>query len=111
MVGYNSSQSMVGRGREGEERKGGRGRRRELYIIYESEVAQSCPSLCEPMDCCLPGFSVQGIFQARVLEWVTISFIYIYMYVCMYKSRCKRKTTCPRDLEHDLKRHPKKKKI
>ena len=35
---------------------------------HESEVAQSCPTLCDPMDCSLPGFSVHGIFQARVLE-------------------------------------------
>ena len=40
----------------------------------ESEVAQSCPTLCNPMDCSLPGFSVHGIFQARVLEWAAISF-------------------------------------
>ena len=40
----------------------------------ESEAAQSCPTLCDPMDCSLPGFSVHGIFQARVLEWVVISF-------------------------------------
>ena len=40
----------------------------------ESEVAQSCPTLFEPMDCSLPGSSVHGIFQARVLEWVAISF-------------------------------------
>ena len=39
-----------------------------------SEVAQSCPTLCDPMDCSLPGFSVHGIFQATVLEWVAISF-------------------------------------
>ena len=39
----------------------------------ESEVAQSCPTLCDPMDCSLPGFSVHGIFQARVLEWGAIS--------------------------------------
>ena len=38
-----------------------------------SEVAQSCLTLCDPMDCSLPGFSVHGIFQARVLEWVAIS--------------------------------------
>ena len=38
------------------------------------EVAQSCPTLCDPMDCSLPGFSVHGILQARILEWVTISF-------------------------------------
>ena len=40
----------------------------------ESEVTQSCLSLCDPMDYSLPGFSVHGIFQARVLEWVAISF-------------------------------------
>ena len=39
----------------------------------ESEVAQSHPTLCDPMDCSLPGSSVHGIFQARVLEWVAIS--------------------------------------
>ena len=40
----------------------------------ESEVAQLCPTLCIPMDCSLPGSSVHGIFQARVLEWAAISF-------------------------------------
>ena len=40
----------------------------------ESEVAQLCPTLYDPMDCSLPGSSVHGIFQARVLEWVAISF-------------------------------------
>ena len=40
----------------------------------ESEVVQSCPALSNPMDWSLPGFSVHGIFQARVLEWVTIAF-------------------------------------
>ena len=40
----------------------------------ESEVAQSCLTLCDPMDCSLPGSSIHGIFQARVLEWVAISF-------------------------------------
>ena len=38
------------------------------------EVAQSCPTLCDPMDCSLPGSSVHGIFQARVLEWVPFPF-------------------------------------
>ena len=38
-----------------------------------SEVAQSCPTLCDPMDCSLPG-SIHEIFQARILEWVAISF-------------------------------------
>ena len=40
----------------------------------ESEVTQSWPTLCDPMDCSLPGASVHGIFQARILEWVAISF-------------------------------------
>ena len=39
----------------------------------ESEVAQSCPTLSNPMDCSLQGFSVHGIFQARVLEWGAIA--------------------------------------
>ena len=38
------------------------------------EVAQSCTTLCDPMDCSLPCSSIHGIFQARVLEWVAISF-------------------------------------
>ena len=38
----------------------------------ESEVAQSCPALCDPVDYSLPGSSIHGIFQARVLEWVAI---------------------------------------
>ena len=44
------------------------------HEVKWSEVAQSCLTLCDPMDCSLPGSSVHGIFQARILEWVTISF-------------------------------------
>ena len=40
----------------------------------ESEVAQSCPTLSDPVDCSLPGSSVHGIFQARVLKWGAIAF-------------------------------------
>ena len=40
----------------------------------ENEVVQSCLTLCNPMDCSLQGSSIHGIFQARVLEWVVISF-------------------------------------
>ena len=40
----------------------------------ESEVAQLCPTLCDPMDCSPPGSSIHGIFQARVLEWGAIAF-------------------------------------
>ena len=49
----------------------------------ESEVAQLCPTLCDPMDCSPPGSSVHGIFWARILEWVAISF--------------SRESSCPRD--------------
>jgi len=45
-----------------------------LLSESESEVTQSCPTLCNPMDCSLPGFSVHGIFQAKILEWGAISF-------------------------------------
>ena len=40
-----------------------------MKVKSESEAAQSCPTLSDPMDCSLPGYSVHGIFQARVLEW------------------------------------------
>ena len=45
-----------------------------LFILVSLQVAQSCPTLCDPMDCGLPDSSIHGIFQARVLEWVAISF-------------------------------------
>ena len=45
-----------------------------MKVKSESEVAQSCPTLRNPMDCSLPGSSIHGIFQARVLEWGAIAF-------------------------------------
>ena len=45
-----------------------------MKVKSESEVAQSCPTLSNPMDCSLPSSSIHGIFQARVLEWVAIAF-------------------------------------
>ena len=42
--------------------------------VKKSEVAQSCPTPSDPMDCSPPGPSVHGIFQARVLEWAAIAF-------------------------------------
>ena len=45
-----------------------------MKVKSESEVAQSCQSLSLPMDCSLPGSSVHGVFQARVLEWGAIAF-------------------------------------
>ena len=45
-----------------------------MKVNSESEVAQSCPTLSDPMECSLPGSSAHGIFQARALEWVAIPF-------------------------------------
>ena len=45
-----------------------------MKVKSESEVAESCPSLSNPMDCSPPGSSIFGIFQARVLEWGAIAF-------------------------------------
>ena len=45
-----------------------------MKVKSESEVAQSCLTLSDPMDCSLPGSSIYGIFQARVLEWGAIAF-------------------------------------
>ena len=49
------------------------------FYIYNWDVScvlvtQSCPTLCDPMDCSPPGFSVHGILQARILEWIAIPF-------------------------------------
>jgi len=44
------------------------------FYAAAAKSLQSCPTLCDPMDCSLPGFSVHGILQARTLEWVAISF-------------------------------------
>ena len=45
-----------------------------MKVKSESEVAQSCPTLSDPMDCSLPGSSIHGIFQAGILEWGAIAF-------------------------------------
>ena len=45
-----------------------------IKVKSESEVTQSCPTLHDPMDYSLPGFSIHGIFQARVLEWGAVAF-------------------------------------
>ena len=54
------------------------------WMKSESEVAQSCPTLSDPIDFSLPGSSVHGIFQARVLEWVAIAFSY-YTYLQIHQ--------------------------
>ena len=58
-----------------------------MKVKSESEVAQSCPTLSDSMDCSPPGSSVHGIFQARVLEWVAIFF--------------SKRSSQPRDQTHD----------
>ena len=56
-----------------------------IKVKSESKVAQSCPTLSDPMDCSPPGSSVHGIFQARVLEWGAIAFSIVFLeftYIC-----------------------------
>jgi len=48
-----------------------------MKVKSESEVAQSCPTLSDPMDCSLPGSSIHGIFQPIILEWGAIAFSYL----------------------------------
>ena len=55
-----------------------------MEVKSESEVAQSCPTLRDPMDCSLPGFSIYGIFQARVLDWGAIAFSIRDYYMQLY---------------------------
>ena len=53
-----------------------------------AKLLQSCPTLCDPMDCSLPGSSVHGIFQSRALEWVVIAFsAYVHEYTLSPFSR------------------------
>ena len=54
-----------------------------IKVKSESEVTQSCPTLCDPMDCSLPGSSIHGVFQARVLEWgaITGTIYYCILYI------------------------------
>ena len=57
-----------------------------MKVKSESEVAQSCPTLRDPMDCSPPGSSIHGIFQARVLEWGAIAFSRPYLELTLNKS-------------------------
>ena len=57
-----------------------------MKVKSEREVAQLCPTLSDPMDCSLPGSSIHGIFQARVLEWGAIAFsLYSHTYALFLK--------------------------
>ena len=66
-----------------------------MKVKSESEVAQSCPTLRDPMDCSLPGSSVHGIFQARVLEWGAIAFSVTWAQLNTNQSIKKKKMTEP----------------
>ena len=58
-----------------------------MKVKSESEVAQSCPTLSDPMDCSLPGSSVHGIFQARVLEWGAIALSKSKCYLSLFNAK------------------------
>ena len=62
----------------------------------ESEVAQLCPTLSDPMDCSLPDSSVHGIFQARVLEWGAIAFSILKGYMVIKDDPVSSKITLER---------------
>ena len=64
-----------------------------MQVKSESEVAQWCLTLSDPMDCSLPGSSVHGIFQGRVLEWVTIAFSRTYVYLWLIHVVVRQKPT------------------
>ena len=66
-----------------------------MKVKSESEVAQSCPTLSDPMDCRLPGSSVHGIFQARVLEWGAIAFYYPTAAAAAAAAAAKSLQLCP----------------
>ena len=73
-----------------------------VKVKSESEVSQSCPTLLDPMDCSLPGSSVHGIFQARVLEWVAIAFFKYQLYFCLKKRPISRDIFLSLDIETTL---------
>ena len=55
-----------------------------MKVESESEVAQSCLTLSDPMDCSLPGSSIHGIFRATILEWGAIAFSHCFSYPLLY---------------------------
>ena len=71
-----------------------------LGLDWMNEVAQSCLTLCDPMDSSLPSFFIHGIFQARVLEWAAISFsmglitLSIIWVLWCFRCRLKENTQC-----------------
>ena len=74
-----------------------------MRVKSESEVAQSCPTLCDPMDSSPPGSSVHGIFQARVLEWGAIAFFADNEHlIAKFRLKLKEVGKVTRPLRYDL---------
>ena len=73
-----------------------------MKVKSESEVAQSSPTLCDPVDCSLPGSSIHGIFQSRVLEWGAIAFSVLEYYLAIKKNLILPFATTWMDLEDIL---------
>ena len=61
-----------------------------MKVKSESEVAQLCPTSCDPTDCSLPGSSIHGIFPARVLEWGAIAFSKVLSKGCLFLKQQER---------------------
>ena len=80
-----------------------------MKVKSESEVAQSYLTLCDPMDCSLPGSSVHGIFQARVLEWGAIAFSFILLNMSKIKEAVGNKKRKEKGKETGGKRRGRKK--
>ena len=79
-----------------------------MKVKSEGEVAQSCPTLHDPMDGSLPGPSIHGIFQARVLEWGAIAFSewevrFVQIHHCDVNNRPKQTLSKIRKLQYRLK--------
>ena len=68
-----------------------------IYSVQFSSVAQSCPTLCDPIDGSPPGSSVPGILQARTLEWGAIAFSALPYYCCS-----NQKQVCSASLDSDI---------
>ena len=66
-----------------------------MKVKSESEVAQSCLTLSDPMDCSPPGSSIRGIFQARVLEWGAIAFSVLYVRYILLSPFYKKESDLP----------------
>ena len=79
-----------------------------IKVKSESEVAQSCLTPSDPVEYSLPGSSVQGIFQARVLEWVAIAISDIYMLYHSCELREGRKKKLEKVLKYNGLREPQK---